>query len=364
MKKFWRNFKLRLSLFRIWFVKNILVFLQTLLIVVLICMFTGAIRPDTPLIGPALNTIFGGLIEEIREVIEARKIDNFMTFLTVILSVITTVGMFAIKAKSIAQSDIKSDKMKIAMIQAKLYFNSDGKLKKRIEKATQTDLDGDGVAGDVGEATVSGNIFTGIFSAIKEFFVIATAKFDDDPDNNEEEKKEILKKANLEEAAEGQEELFDKAKEDATAMVADEIRGEMVNAAAAAAADDTLSEEDKAAKITFFGKLSQWFQNKKEAAKEKSAAKKEARLQKKMEKPKKQSSISVSDSPSVDVIVNNIENDAKDSIEKTQETVTERIENTVMATSQPVTEIHTEKQIANSKMEVDDFLNNMRKTKR
>jgi len=59
-----------------------------------------------------------------------------MSLFAATISILISVSMFTVKARSIAQNDIKSDKLKIALIKAKLYFNADGKLVKRVEKLT------------------------------------------------------------------------------------------------------------------------------------------------------------------------------------------------------------------------------------
>ena len=98
-----------------------------------------------------------------------------MDFFAIAISILTSVGLFTMKAKRIAQSDIKSDKLKIALIKANMYFNKDGRLVKKTEK-NGWNGSGDGVIeGEEGEAKVPTNIFSGIGGAIKEFKTIITA---------------------------------------------------------------------------------------------------------------------------------------------------------------------------------------------
>ena len=44
----------------------------------------------------------------------------------------------------VALSDIKNDNLKLALVNANMYFNEQGRLVKKIEKAANTDINGDG----------------------------------------------------------------------------------------------------------------------------------------------------------------------------------------------------------------------------
>ena len=135
LKKAWANIRLRLSLLRIWFIKNIVLFLEVGLLICFICTFTGAITSETPVLGKIIVAIgFDSVAKEINDIIKEKQITNIMTFFTTALSVLITIGIFALKAKSIAQTDIKNDKLKIALLKANLYFNYDGKLVKKVKK--------------------------------------------------------------------------------------------------------------------------------------------------------------------------------------------------------------------------------------
>ena len=72
MKKFWKNFWLRARLFKIWFLKNILLFLQIALMVCLICTFLGCISAETPILGKTVYPMFKPLVDEVRSAVEKR----------------------------------------------------------------------------------------------------------------------------------------------------------------------------------------------------------------------------------------------------------------------------------------------------
>lgn len=208
LKKIWTSFSLKFSLFRIWFMKNILVFLQVLLLICLVSVLTGAVKADTPVLGVLVYPIFAPLVDEISTIIEEKQISDVMSFLTVAISLLVSVSVFTIKMKSIALSDIKSKKLKLAMLKANLYFNANGKLVKKVEKATGQDLDGDGYIDDTGEPIQNENIFSGIKRAMGELVTIVSVKVnDDDEEVNQQRYKETLADANLEQSAEAVKEI-------------------------------------------------------------------------------------------------------------------------------------------------------------
>lgn len=273
-KKF-ENFKLRLSLLGLWFKKNILVFLQIIAIVLCILMFTGAIPEDFPILGD----LFGPLIRAIREVIAEKEINSIMTFFSVAISVLTTIGMFMLKVKTLAISDIKSDKMKYALVKANLYFNENGRLVKRVENITQTDIDGDGKIDTVIDNT-SGGLLGGIKRTVDEFITIVNADFNDEEKENTEVYQNALKDANLEKT------------QDALEQTHDEIIDGAVNYAESVMTyetEDKIEENknDEEKKNTFKGikiLLSGWFMRLKEKIASWRAARAAKKAEKKIEK--------------------------------------------------------------------------------
>ena len=208
LKKAWTSFSLKFSLFRIWFMKNILVFLQILIMVGLVSVLTGAVKESTPVLGIILYPLFAPLVDEITTIIEEKQINDVMSFLSVAISLIVSFTVFTIKMKSIALSDIKSKKLKLAMVKANLYFNTNGKLVKKVEKATGKDLDGDGFIDETGEPIQNETIFSGIKRAASELITIVSVKVDDDNDEvNQEQYNKAIADANLEASAEAVKEI-------------------------------------------------------------------------------------------------------------------------------------------------------------
>jgi len=185
-------FKLRLSLLRIWFFKNIIIFLEVLFFIGLVLVFTGQITEDTPVVG----VVFGELSIAIREVLTQRYSDDLLVnSITTVLTLLVTIGMLSTNLKRIALSDIKSRDLKKALIQAGLYFNQDGKLVKRLEEATNTDIDGDKMIGDSGvtiDELPKERLLPSLKRAGDELVTIMTLKIE-----KEEHVEEIKEKADL-----------------------------------------------------------------------------------------------------------------------------------------------------------------------
>lgn len=332
----WRNFKIRFSLFRIWFMKNLLVFLNIFLVVLLVLILTGVVNKDTPLLGSTVYVLFAPLADEINRIIAEKEINDVMTFLSVLISVFISVGMFSLKAKSIAQSDIKNKKLKLALVSAGLYFNKEGKLVKKVEKATGTDLDGDGKA-DEGEPEVSRGFFRGIFHAIKEFFVIMSVKVDEDK-SVEENVKEIVEENNMEAAAEATEEVQEIVEDGVTEMIAAAVVGATEGQSVEESVIELTKEdvdEEKVQKVSIFKRILNWFKDIPERAK----ARKEERRRKKEEKQAQQEAIKDESSASdVDVLVNDMDSDAVDTDDTKEE---ETVKEDKKETEEPKTEAST-----------------------
>lgn len=263
LNRFWRIFKLRLSLLRIWFMKNILLFLRIACVVCLVCIFTGTITAETPLLGSIIYPIFAPLADEINAVIAEKEIDGLMTFFSVLISVMFSISMFAIKARNIAQSDIKSAKLKYAMVQANLYFNSDGKLVKKVEKATGKDINMDGKIDEKDAIEESGKIgfFKGMISAFQEFNTIMKADLSGAEDEESAAYRDVLKNTELEDAAEATKDIEEIIKDGSANFVSDKGVAKAEKELTEVIENDELTEEEKVAKITLLTKVKEWFAN-------------------------------------------------------------------------------------------------------
>ena len=209
LKRFWNNTKLRFALFRVWFMKNIKLFIQMFCMACLVCIFTGVIDSETPILGNTIYLLFEPLVREINNTIRDREIENLMNVFSIIISVLMSITMFTVKVKKIAVTDIKSDKLKYALIQANLYFNQDGVLVKKIEKATGSDIDGDGKIDDetIENSTRKKGFIRNVVDAVKEFGVIMSADLNDDTKSTRETVDEVIENANLEDAVDATTEI-------------------------------------------------------------------------------------------------------------------------------------------------------------
>ena len=171
--------KLRLMLLRIWFMKNLMTFVKVLIAVVFVLMLFGQINENTPVLGFIVYPILKPLIDSINDIVATRDAGSFMGFASAALSILITISLFTIKLKSISQNDIKNKELKIAMVRAGLYFNENGKLVKKVEKAIGTDINGDGVV-DENDVIKSEGFFKGIGRAISEFVTVITTDIGED----------------------------------------------------------------------------------------------------------------------------------------------------------------------------------------
>lgn len=319
----WSNFKLRLALFRIWFMKNILVWLQIFGIICIVCMLTGNLTESTPILGKIIYPIFKPLVDEIVYIINEKEISGVMDFFGITISLLTSVGLFVMKVKNIAQEDIKSKKLKIALINANLYFNEDGKLVKKVEKMTKTDIDGDGKADN--EGTVNTGLIGGLVSAVKEFTVIASADLSSpDEDENQKAYDKAVEDAGLVGVDEAYQDLKQTVKTGTTNKVIDEMVEES-NKRIDETKDSDMTNVEKVKRIGLFAKLKE-------------------RLMKK-KKP-------ISKEEDAEIIENNIEKDAEEKTTIKKELTPQDI------ISQKAQK--QEQQAANEQNAVSDFLKKMR----
>lgn len=188
-KKFFEVFKIRMQLLRLWFLKNLSVIIKTALVVILILVMVNVID------GKDFLPLFGMKQSDV-ESIDWNTFDGIKNVIASLLSAGFSIYVFLRKTKSLAIEDIKSKELKIALIKARLYFNENGKLCKRLEESSQIDLDGDDKIGDTPITQVEDeNLVTGIPRAIGELTTILTTKIDVDADEDT-----VVEEAQLDEA--------------------------------------------------------------------------------------------------------------------------------------------------------------------
>ena len=207
-------------------------FVKVLIAVVFVLMLFGQINENTPVLGFIVYPILKPLIDSINDIVATRDAGSFMGFASAALSILITISLFTIKLKSISQNDIKNKELKIAMVRAGLYFNENGKLVKKVEKAIGTDINGDGVV-DENDVIKSEGFFRGISRAISEFVTVITTDIGEDETAKEklgeaaesidaadtkealDEIDEIVVTSTLDKASEMINRTFDKAIDDA-----------------------------------------------------------------------------------------------------------------------------------------------------
>jgi hypothetical protein len=190
------SLKLRLSLLRIWGLKNLGVFLNLFFVIGVILVFTGQINETTPVVGD----IFGPISIALREALTQgfstpNNGDIFVNSITAALTFLVTVGLLSTNLKRVALGDIKSVSLKKALVHAGMYFNKDGKLVKRLEEASRVDLDGDNKIGDTGisiDELPREGLLPGLKRAGEELGTIMTMKIE-----GEHHADEIKSKAKL-----------------------------------------------------------------------------------------------------------------------------------------------------------------------
>lgn len=265
----WESIKLRASLFRIWFMKNLTVFLKILVLVLIILIATGCISSSS-LLGKLFG--IGALSEAIRDALtgESENVgDIILNIIAVVLSVLVSLGTMTVNLKRIGLSDIKSKNVKMALVRANMYFNTDGQLVKRVEKGSQTDLDGDGKVGDIDEDTIpKEGFFTGIIRSIQELWTIMTVKVEDDS-----EVKKVLKDNNMVNSAQAVLNIDDNKKKEAdvgltTEEALDKSSISEINsnisvelATASKEITETSDENEIKEKIRASARLKAWFKN-------------------------------------------------------------------------------------------------------
>ena len=211
MSKF-EVFKLRMTLLRIWFVKNLLVFFELLMFIGIILVLTGQLPETTPLVGE-ISISFKEIFTDANN----PDGDFVLKLLSSVFSILVSVGFLSSNIKRIALTDIKNKKLKMTLVKAGLYFNQNGKLVKKIEEASKMDLDSDGKIGDTDvtpEDLPREGFIPGLVRAGEEFGVIMSAKI-----ANPEDVHAITETANLDDAKKAVESIDTDIKQDAAVAV-------------------------------------------------------------------------------------------------------------------------------------------------
>lgn len=183
-------FSIRMKLLKIWFLKNISLFIRIAIIIIIVLFLTNVLGSESFLV-----QVLG--ITELQDAFDSGSIHGWESAIAAVVSAALSVYYFLRKSKNLAIEDIKSRELKIALIKARLYFNENGELCKRVEEAANYDIDGDGKIGDneVGEIK-SESVITGIPKAIGELTTILTTKIEtedkvvEDAELNEETKED------------------------------------------------------------------------------------------------------------------------------------------------------------------------------
>lgn len=173
------------SLLGLWFIKNIWVFINIILICIVGCIIFGI-----PIFG-----IDFGLYDLWRS--GDPNAGNICSYVFGILAIASTSTFyFARSLKAIAATDIKSKKLKLCMIKCGVYFDKNGVIKNKLEKAIDMDIDNDG---KIDKKTFEErlkekpNIFKQFFICIEGLRTIIRLKIRNDVDVKDKVKKERRK---------------------------------------------------------------------------------------------------------------------------------------------------------------------------
>ena len=155
---------LRMSLLRIWFMKNLTFFLATVMVAILIIIATGC-GHNLPLIGMFFKDVppFWGVGNTFWE--------NVLAVLGGLVTPCTACALILTKTRRISLNDIKSVKTKKAMIKAGLYFDKEGHLAKR-KKGTPIET-------AKKECTHKPKMLSKALAPVKEFVLAITASVKD-----------------------------------------------------------------------------------------------------------------------------------------------------------------------------------------
>lgn len=177
-KRFKDNLYLKGSLLRIWSIKNIKTFIIVAVLVYAIVILTG---------NATGGIIFGGLSSKIDKLTSSTTVgDALMNTLAVILSLSSAVLFFWKRTRHITLGDIKSKKLKLAMIKAGLYFDDNGRIRKKANKTLKVSVDENGkvVEPDPVDDSSDG-VISSTVSTVEELGTILTSNIKDEEDYTE-----------------------------------------------------------------------------------------------------------------------------------------------------------------------------------
>ena len=218
MTKF-QAFRLRMRLLRIWVVKNLATFIKLVAFLLILTIIAAIVFEHKPITEFLID-------HEILPKGNRGTVEQIVAIVGLIVSVSAGTGLISRSLKRLALTDIKSTSLKMALIKSGMYFNADGRLVKRIEEATQTDIDRDGKVGDSGvliEDLPAEGILPGLKRAGQELNTIFTTKIE-----SPEDATTIIKETDMEHtktAVEALRKQVNKDAETATAVTISEITG-------------------------------------------------------------------------------------------------------------------------------------------
>ena len=171
-KTLFTNIKVRLELLKIWVIKNIFVFIKLGIIVGVILVLCGIIDNSIP--------VLGEISQEFENLAKADSWQIAVKSFGVIASILVSVFIFVKRTKRLAIEDIKTKKLKIALIKANLYFDENGRLRKK-PKSDKVNLDEEYDTGISNLAeTPKENLVEGVVRATSELGLILTTDIESD----------------------------------------------------------------------------------------------------------------------------------------------------------------------------------------
>lgn len=171
-KTLFTNIKVRLELLKIWVIKNIFVFIKLGIIIGVILVLCGIIDNSIP--------VLGEISQEFENLAKADSWQIAVKSSGVIASILVSVFIFVKRTKRLAIEDIKTKKLKIALVKANLYFDEDGRLRKK-PKSDKVNIDDEYDTGISNLAeTPKENLVEGVVRATSELGLILTTEIESD----------------------------------------------------------------------------------------------------------------------------------------------------------------------------------------
>lgn len=169
-KTLFTNIKVRLELLKIWVIKNIFVFIKLGIIIGVILVLCGIIDNSIP--------VLGEISQEFENLAKADSWQIAVKSFGVIASILVSVFIFVKRTKRLAIEDIKTKKLKIALLKANLYFDENGRLRKK-PKSDKVNIDEEYDTGISNLAeTPKENLVEGVVRATSELGLILTTEIE------------------------------------------------------------------------------------------------------------------------------------------------------------------------------------------